>query len=470
MSYNVREHSSKKIAYYYDSNIGNFHFGPEHPMKPNRIRLAHQLVTAYGLYRHMDIFRPFPATRKDMQEFHPEDYTYFLSVAEPQRVEWLAKDMKKYNIGEDCPIISDLFQYNQTTCGGTLAAATKLNKQKADIVINWMGGSSHAKYAEANGFCFTNDVVLGILKLLDFHPRVLYVDIDVLHGDGVEEAFYCTDRVMTVSFHQYGKGVFPGTGNVQSIGAEEGTGYSVNVPLKEGITDKVYQSIFKPIITKVMDRFDPSVIVLQCGPDSLSGDKIGRFNLTLDGHGECVSFLRSFNLPLMLLGGGGFNSDNVAKCWANETAIACGQNLPVRPPGNDYKKYFRSSFRLPVKPSNMANHNRPKELAAIQREIFANLNSLPAVPSVQMQPIQEEILAPLPEVSQVLEMANPDERLPPQVMDSVVAHEGEFYDFENGSGANRGVVQYADMTPPDDWFLDDFFQDLQTIEMRSEMV
>lgn len=111
-----------------------------------------------------------------------------------------------------------------------IAAAVKLNKQKTDIAINWMGGLHHAKKAEASGFCYSNDIVLGILELLKYHKRysnnlnnfyfkgkylsVLYVDIDVHHGDGVEEAFYTTDRVMTCSFHKYGD-FFPGTGDLK---------------------------------------------------------------------------------------------------------------------------------------------------------------------------------------------------------------------------------------------------------------
>jgi len=90
----------------------------------------------------------------------------------------------------------------------------KLNKEAADIAVNWAGGLHHAKKSEASGFCYVNDIVLAILELLKYHQRVLYIDIDIHHGDGVEEAFYTTDRVMTVSFHKYGE-YFPGTGDLR---------------------------------------------------------------------------------------------------------------------------------------------------------------------------------------------------------------------------------------------------------------
>jgi histone deacetylase 1/2 len=117
--------------------------------------------------------------------------------------------------------------------------------------VNWAGGLHHAKKCEASGFCYVNDIVLAILELLKVHQRVLYVDIDIHHGDGVEEAFYTTDRVMTVSFHKYGE-YFPGTGDVKDIGAKGGKYYSVNFPLRDGIDDNTYQSIFEPVIVQTI--------------------------------------------------------------------------------------------------------------------------------------------------------------------------------------------------------------------------
>lgn len=117
---------------------------------------------------------------------------------------------------------------------------------EADIAINWAGGLHHAKKREASGFCYINDIVLGILEMLRYVPRVLYIDIDCHHGDGVEEAFYTTDRVMTFSLHKYGE-FFPGTGQLSDQGRGKGKGYAVNIPLKDGITDGSYKSVFEPV-------------------------------------------------------------------------------------------------------------------------------------------------------------------------------------------------------------------------------
>ncbi|XP_058733940.1 histone deacetylase 19-like [Vicia villosa] len=139
-------------------------------------------------------------------------------------------------------------------------------------------------------------------KILKIHEHVLYVDIDIHRGDGVEEAFYATDRVMTVSFHKCGD-YFPTTRDVCDIGYGACKYYSLNVPLDDEIDDETYHSLFKPIMGKVMKIFKPGVVVLQCGADSLSGDKLGCFNLSIKVHAECVKYMRSFNVPLMLLGG-----------------------------------------------------------------------------------------------------------------------------------------------------------------------
>jgi histone deacetylase 1/2 len=238
------------------------------------------------------------------------------------------------------------------------AAAQRVNSGAADIAINWAGGLHHAKKSEASGFCYINDIVLCILELLRDVPRVLYIDIDCHHGDGVEEAFYTTDRVMTCSFHKYGA-YFPGTGTQEDKGRGKGKGYAVNVPLKDGITDEAYQSVFEPVIAKILEVYRPSAVVLQCGADSLAGDKLGCFNLTMQGHAHCVQFLRRQNVPLVLLGGGGYTVKNVARAWTYETACALGIEDTIDPllPYNEYFDWFGPRFRLEVVSSNMDDLN-----------------------------------------------------------------------------------------------------------------
>lgn len=271
-----------------------------------------------------------------------------------------------------------------------MEGAARLNRGKCDIAVNWAGGLHHAKKAEASGFCYINgesdrrsdreswlieaDIVLGILELLRFHQKVLYIDIDVHHGDGVEEAFYSTNRVMTVSLHKYGE-YFPGTGELRDVGIGEGRNHSVNFPLRDGIDDNGYRFIFEKVIQSVMDNYQPDAIVLQCGGDSLSGDRLGCFNLSMRGHAQCVRFVKSFNKPTMILGGGGYTMRNVARTWAYETGLLLDQeqNMPADLPFTDYYEYYAPDFELDVKPSNMDNANSQPYLQNIVNQILANL-------------------------------------------------------------------------------------------------
>ncbi len=331
----LRDDSKKRVAYFYDSDVGNYAYVSGHPMKPHRIRLAHSLVMNYGLYKKMEIYRAKPATKYEMTQFHTDEYIDFLAKVTPDNMDSYQKEQQKYNVGDDCPVFDGLFEFCGISAGGSMEGAARLNRQKADIAINWAGGLHHAKKSEASGFCYVNDIVLGIIELLRFHKRVLYIDIDVHHGDGVEEAFYTTDRVMTVSFHKYGE-YFPGTGELRDIGVGLGKHYAVNFPLRDGIDDSSYKGIFEPVIRATMEHYQPAAVVLQCGGDSLSGDRLGCFNLSMKGHANCVRFVKSFNLPTLILGGGGYTMRNVARTWAFETGTLVGEPMTPNLPYNDY--------------------------------------------------------------------------------------------------------------------------------------
>lgn len=296
------------------------------------------------------------------------------------------REQGKYNVGDDCPVFDGLFEFCGISAGGSMEGAARLNRQKCDIAVNWAGGLHHAKKCEASGFCYVNDIVLGILELLRFMKRVLYIDIDVHHGDGVEEAFYTTDRVMTVSFHKYGE-YFPGTGELRDIGIGQGKNYSVNFPLRDGITDESYKSIFEPVIENVMKYYQPDAVVLQCGGDSLSGDRLGCFNLSMDGHANCVSYVKSFGLPTLVLGGGGYTMRNVARTWAYETGVLVGQDMDRTLPYNEYYEYYAPDFELNVPSSNMENSNSREYLEKITAAVIDNLRQTGPAPSVQMQDV-----------------------------------------------------------------------------------
>lgn len=425
---------NRKVCYYYDSDVGNNYYGQGHPMKPHRIRMTHNLLLNYGLYRKMEIYRPHKCGFEEMSKYHSDDYIKFLRSIRPDNMSEYTKQMQRFNVGEDCPVFDGLYDFCQLSSGGSIAGAVKINKQQTDIAINWAGGLHHAKKSEASGFCYVNDIVLAILELLKYHQRVLYIDIDIHHGDGVEEAFYTTDRVMTVSFHKYGE-YFPGTGDLRDIGAGKGKYYALNFPLRDGMDDECYEQIFQPVITKVMEYYQPSAVVLQCGADSLTGDRLGCFNLTVKGHAKCLEFVKKFNIPILMLGGGGYTIRNVARCWTYETAVALGQEVPNELPYNDYFEYFGPDFKLHISPSNMNNQNTTDYLHKIRQRLFENLRMLPHAPGVQMAEIPPDAM---PEDSEDESREDPDKRTSIRASDKRIQRDDEYSDSEDeGEGGRK---------------------------------
>ncbi|KAI9847707.1 MAG: histone deacetylase [Sclerophora amabilis] len=434
----------KRVAYFYDSDVGNYAYVAGHPMKPHRIRMAHSLIMNYGLYKKMEIYRAKPATRLEMTQFHTDEYVEFLQKVTPDNMEVFAKEQTKYNVGDDCPVFDGLFEFCGISAGGSMEGAARLNRGKCDIAVNWAGGLHHAKKSEASGFCYINDIVLGIIELLRFKQRVLYIDIDVHHGDGVEEAFYTTDRVMTVSFHKYGE-YFPGTGELRDIGVGQGKHYAVNFPLRDGVDDKSYKGIFEPVIKNVMEWYRPEAVVLQCGGDSLSGDRLGCFNLSMKGHANCVNYVKTFGLPVLVLGGGGYTMRNVARTWAYETGMLVGESMGPELPFNDYYDYFGPDFELDVRPSNMDNANSREYLEKIKTQVIENLKRTAFAPSVQMTDVPRDPEGMDDEADAILddldEDENKDDRYTKRRWDKYVEKDGELSDSEDEEESGRNGVR-----------------------------
>ncbi|WAR22758.1 HDAC3-like protein, partial [Mya arenaria] len=398
--------SSPVVAYSYDPDVGNFHYGPGHPMKPQRIALTHCLV-----------YRPYQASVHDMCRFHSEDYIDFLKRVSPQNVQNFTRQLS-------IPVFDGIYDFCSMYTGATLEGSVKLNNNDCDIAVNWSGGLHHAKKYEASGFCYVNDIVIGILELLKHHPRVLYIDIDIHHGDGVQEAFYLTDRVMTVSFHKFGNYFFPGTGDMFEIGADCGRYYSLNVPLREGMDDANYMSVFKPVIQQVLEYYKPTVIVLQCGADSLGSDRLGCFNLSIKGHGECVRVVKEFGLPLLVLGGGGYTKRNVARCWTYETAVILNEEISNDIPYNEYLEYFGPDFVLhPDISTKQENLNTKQYLESLRQMVHENLKQVAFSPSVEMQDVPPDLLS-----FDNTEEPDPDIRNSQQDQDKRIEANNEFYD------------------------------------------
>ncbi|XP_011711094.1 histone deacetylase 8 isoform X4 [Macaca nemestrina] len=211
---------------------------------PKRASMVHSLIEAYALHKQMRIVKPKVASMEEMATFHTDAYLQHLQKVS-QEGDDDHPDSIEYGLGYDCPATEGIFDYAAAVGGATITAAQCLIDGMCKVAINWSGGWHHAKKDEASGFCYLNDAVLGILRLRRKFERILYVDLDLHHGDGVEDAFSFTSKVMTVSLHKFSPGFFPGTGDVSDVGLGKGRYYSVNVPIQDGIQDEKYYQIFE---------------------------------------------------------------------------------------------------------------------------------------------------------------------------------------------------------------------------------
>ena len=388
------------VSYHANPDMEDMHFGHRHPMKPWRLTLTNKIVMAYGMHKAMDVYKSRRASPEEVGNFHKEDYVDFLQSITPKKAALVEEYACLYGTGDDCPVFDGLWDYCSLYSGASLDAARKLTNRQSDIAINWSGGLHHAKKGGASGFCYINDIVIAILQLLLHHPRVLYIDIDVHHGDGVEEAFWSTDRVMTVSFHKFSpEDFFPGTGALEDTGPRNskspGAKHAVNVPLHDGIDDQQYRQLFRDVIGQCVEVYRPSCIVIQCGADSLGGDRLGCFNLNVQAHGSCVEFVKRLGVPLLVLGGGGYTPRNVAKAWAYETSVCIEANdlHPTLPADMPLLEHFKGEKTLFPKldSTKYENKNNSAYLQGIVMGITEQLRFLKGAPSVQLRCIPPDL-------------------------------------------------------------------------------
>ncbi|MFC1737592.1 acetoin utilization protein AcuC [Planctomycetota bacterium] len=314
----------RKAAFIYSQELERYRYPPEHPFNTIRAKKTRKIINSMGLLsgdNRMEVV-PEAAERIVLKKFHSARYLYALKTASKGR--W---DIEALNMGigtGDCPVFEGLYDYSVLACGATLTGAELIISGKADAAFNPSGGFHHAGPERASGFCYINDVALGCMLLAEHGKKVLYLDVDVHHGDGVAYAFYDRSDVMTISFHEDPHVLFPGTGFADEIGTGKGEGYCVNVPLPVGTYDEVYMKAFSEIAVPLITAYEADVIVFELGADALTGDPLGHLCLTNNVYSEIIKHLLSLNRPILATGGGGYNIDNTARAWALAWSVLCG--------------------------------------------------------------------------------------------------------------------------------------------------
>lgn len=300
-------------------------YGRSHPLAIPRVSTVLDLGRALGWLPEAQYVDSPQATPEQLARFHDPAYVAALQAAE--RDQDLPAELRaRYNIGvNNNPIYPEVFRRPATACGGSIRAAELV--RDGGIVHHPPGGTHHGRAAQASGFCYLNDPVLGLLRLLDLGVApILYIDLDAHHGDGVQDAFHADERVFTVSIHEAGR--WPRTGAAD----DRAGGAARNLPVPAGFTDSELEYLTETVLVPLAERLQPAALMIQCGCDGLADDPQSRLQLSNRGYWQAVARLKDLAPRVIVLGGGGYNPWSVARCWTGVWATLNGLPIPERLP------------------------------------------------------------------------------------------------------------------------------------------
>ena len=318
----------------WDEGLTGYDFGPGHPLAPVRVELTMALARELGVLARpsVSLQAPAPAQTEELELVH--DAAYIDAVRQAGH-DGLGNG--RYGLGTpDNPVFDGMHEASALVAGATLAAARAIWRGEALHAANIAGGLHHAMRRAASGFCVYNDLAVAIKWLLAAGAeRVVYVDTDVHHGDGVQAAFYDDPRVLTISLHEHPATLFPGTGLPGETGVGAGAGYAVNVALPAGTGDAGWLRAFDAVVPPLLRAFKPTVLVSQHGCDSHRLDPLAHLELTVDAQRLAQVMLHDLAHELcdgrwLATGGGGYALVQVVpRTWTHLLAIAAG--APVDP-------------------------------------------------------------------------------------------------------------------------------------------
>lgn len=315
--------ATQKAAILHSPELAAYHYPDDCPFKTERAPEMLRILASNddGFF---SVIAPRPATKEELLQFHTEEYRGIL-----ERVSggvFTADDLF-YGLGTaDTPVFHDLYPYACLAAGASIGAAELILSGESHYCFNPSGGYHHAYADKAGGFCYINDVVLACKTLVNAGKRVFCLDLDAHHGNGTQTAFYNDPRVFTVSLHESGKTLFPWGGNEDEIGEGGGRGYNVNLSLPAGTDDDAYTKIFPQVVPPLIGAFKPDVIVLEIGMDVLSVDPLTHLSMTNNAIADVLPHLSTAGagVPILAVGGGGYNPDAAARGWALCWQTICG--------------------------------------------------------------------------------------------------------------------------------------------------
>jgi acetoin utilization protein AcuC len=318
------------LSVVWDDDLADYDFGPGHPLAPVRVQLTIELARAIGVFEHdnVTVIAPAPIDDDQLLTVHDADYVAAVQAERPS---------SRYGLGTaDVPVFGGMHVASRRVAGATVAAAKAVLDGVAVHGVNVAGGLHHAMPGAASGFCVYNDPAIAIRWLLDHGvDRIAYVDIDVHHGDGVQEIFYDDARVLTISLHQNGRTLFPGTGFPEDVGGPRARGYAVNLALPPGTADAGWLRAFHAVVPPLVREFRPTVLVSQHGCDSHRLDPLAQLALSVDGQRAAAVAIHNLAHQVcdgrwVATGGGGYAlAQVVPRTWTHLLAEAAGH--PIEP-------------------------------------------------------------------------------------------------------------------------------------------
>ncbi|WP_299298955.1 acetoin utilization protein AcuC [uncultured Brachybacterium sp.] len=329
----------------WDDALGEYDFGPFHPMAPIRLTLTRELARCAGLLDRPGVqtLAAPVATEEQLSRVHDRDYIAAVKQASRPMEEMTAEELDeliRFGLGgDDVPPFPGMHTASARIAGGSIAAVDAILSGRVRRAVNFAGGLHHAKSATASGFCIYNDAALALRHALDAgEERVMYVDVDVHHGDGVERAMWDEPRAITLSVHETGERLFPGTGFVQDSGGAGAAGAAINVPLPSRTTADGWVRAIRATVPALVRAVKPTLLVTQHGADTHRLDPLADLTVSLEAQREVMLLMRELADEVcdgrwLALGGGGYAViDVVPRSWAHLIAIATGEAIDATAP------------------------------------------------------------------------------------------------------------------------------------------
>ncbi len=309
-----------------------YDFGSSHPLRPERVLLTYDNIRQVGLgdLEHVDEVPYRIATWDELAAVHDEDFLRIVQGIDRDEID--PRRGLPFGLGTpDDPIFAGMHDASIAVCGASITAAEAVARGEYRHAFNPAGGLHHARRAEASGFCIYNDPAVAIARILELRPewRVMYVDVDVHHGDGVQWIFYDEPRVLTISLHQSGRYLYPGTGFEDELGEGAARGTSINVPLLPFTGTDDYLRALEEVLTKAASTFRPDLVFTQLGADTHHGDPLANLGLTMRAFPLIARVLHDVahdhcDGRWVATGGGGYQAETVVpRAWTIHFAEMC---------------------------------------------------------------------------------------------------------------------------------------------------